>query len=121
MSPAVSIPKCRPSGFIHIRLGNSGSRTEMWPDWPSVNPLRAKKRNVAAMWVSMCRRSATYVGNSGIPFVLYMCEISFVFFFFLACKRDIEQASSFGLHACTLGSVVNLTWHDHAVRYGLLS
>ena len=48
-SPAVMRPKCFPSGFIHMYSGNSGSRTEMWPDMPSVKPLREKSRNTAAV------------------------------------------------------------------------
>lgn len=67
ISPAASMPKWRPSGFIHIHPVHSGSRTEIWPDWPSVHPVRAQVRKTAAMWVRMCSRSVEKDGKVGIP------------------------------------------------------
>lgn len=66
-SPAVISPKWRPSGFIHIASGNSGSRTEMWPLMPSVKLLREKKRNMAAVCIRICSRSSWKEGNLGMP------------------------------------------------------
>lgn len=62
----------------HMSPGNSGSRTDMCPDCPSVKPLRAKKRKIADMCTRMCRRCSVKLGNVGMPstFVVSQCSLS---------------------------------------------
>lgn len=70
MSLAFIRAKCFPRGFIQMQPGNSGSRTLMWPEMPSVKPTRAQLRKTAAMCSTMCSRwvwKDTKLGMPGVP------------------------------------------------------
>lgn len=71
----------------------------MWPDWPSVQPVRAQLRKTAAMWVRTWRRSSAKVGKEGMPDPGEECVCQG-----LAC--EIRRGKD------------GLTWHHVAVRDG---
>lgn len=66
MSDAFSRAKCTASGFVQNKWGYSGSRTEMWPDMPSVRFLRAKTRKAPDIWPRRCARWVLKVGKVGM-------------------------------------------------------